>query len=90
MGLDERLVRDLLFAGLNCPAFNDRQKYTLCINAQEIGDSVKFPDISRWFPFDTLAKKPTKDENCLMVCTLVSPFSPMTSFHSVQISDTSF
>ncbi|PLB33505.1 uncharacterized protein BDW47DRAFT_121172 [Aspergillus candidus] len=66
MGLDERLIRDLLFAGLNCPAFNDRQKYTLCINAQDIGDSVKFPDISRWFPFDTLAKKPTKDENCLM------------------------
>ncbi|KAI9933840.1 hypothetical protein MW887_004912 [Aspergillus wentii] len=66
VGLDQRLLRDLLYAGLNCPAFNERQKYTLCINSDELSEIVKFPDMGKWFPFDTLVKMPKLDEKTVL------------------------
>ncbi|PWY83497.1 hypothetical protein BO70DRAFT_335557 [Aspergillus heteromorphus CBS 117.55] len=58
VGLDQRLLRDLLQAGLNCPGFNERQKYTLCVNSEEDSEIAKIPDLSKWFPFDTLVNLP--------------------------------
>ncbi|KAA8643444.1 hypothetical protein EYZ11_008422 [Aspergillus tanneri] len=58
VGLDQRLLRDLLYAGLNCPAFNERQKYTLCVNSEDMREILRFSDLDKWFPFDTLVKIP--------------------------------
>lgn len=66
VGLDQRLLRDLLKAGLSCPAFNDRQKYTLCVNSEELSEILKF-DMGKWFPFDSLVKMPKHDDRTLMV-----------------------
>ncbi|EHA25518.1 hypothetical protein ASPNIDRAFT_42122 [Aspergillus niger ATCC 1015] len=61
VGLDQRLLRELLYAGLNCPVFNERQKYTLCIHAGEKSEILKLGDMSKWFPFDTLVYLPGFD-----------------------------
>ncbi|GKZ19273.1 hypothetical protein AbraIFM66951_011415 [Aspergillus brasiliensis] len=61
VGLDQRLLRELLYAGLNCPGFNERQKYTLCIHAGEDSKILKMGDMSKWFPFDTLVYLPGFD-----------------------------
>ncbi|KAJ9210901.1 hypothetical protein DTO166G4_7487 [Paecilomyces variotii] len=66
MGLDYRLVQDLLFAGLNCPAFNERMKFTLAAHSGHCGDVVRFPNSGKYFPFDTLVKMPGFDEPTLM------------------------
>ena len=67
MGLDQNLLRDLLYAGFNCPAFNERQKYTLCVNSNLAPEIARFPDISKWFPFDTLVQLPDFNKDTLMV-----------------------
>ncbi|KAE8150014.1 hypothetical protein BDV25DRAFT_140208 [Aspergillus avenaceus] len=66
VGLDQRLLKNLLYAGLNCPAFNERQKYTLCTNTEEVNEISKFPIIGKWFPFDTLVKMPRFDMNTFL------------------------
>ncbi|KAL4898818.1 hypothetical protein BDV59DRAFT_207043 [Aspergillus ambiguus] len=65
IGLDQRLLRNLLHAGLNCPGFNDRQKYTLCVHSEDMSEIVNFPDFGKWFPFDTLASLPNADRQIL-------------------------
>ncbi|KAB8247904.1 hypothetical protein BDV35DRAFT_379348 [Aspergillus flavus] len=65
MGLDQNLLRDLLYAGINCPAFNERQKYTLCVNSNLAPEISRFPDISKWFPFDTLVQLPDFNKDTL-------------------------
>ncbi|KAB8223559.1 hypothetical protein BDV33DRAFT_200528 [Aspergillus novoparasiticus] len=65
MGLDQNLLRDLLYAGFNCPAFNERQKYTLCVNSNLAPEIARFPDISKWFPFDTLVQLPDFSKDTL-------------------------
>ncbi|KAL4781585.1 hypothetical protein BJX76DRAFT_350071 [Aspergillus varians] len=58
VGLDHKLLHELLQAGLRCPALNERQKYTLCTNSEISTEITKLPEMSRWFPFDTLARMP--------------------------------
>lgn len=67
IGLDQRLLRELLYAGLNCPTFNERQKFTLCVNSEDISEILKFPGMGKWFPFDALVRMPNTDENTLLV-----------------------
>ncbi|KAB8255150.1 hypothetical protein BDV32DRAFT_154517 [Aspergillus pseudonomiae] len=78
MGLDQNLLRDLLYAGFNCPAFNERQKYTLCVNSNLAPEIARFPDISKWFPFDTLVQLPDFNKDTI----LVSPLSFFIGVHS--------
>ncbi|GAB1197124.1 hypothetical protein APSETT444_006414 [Aspergillus pseudonomiae] len=66
MGLDQNLLRDLLYAGFNCPAFNERQKYTLCVNSNLAPEIARFPDISKWFPFDTLVQLPDFNKDTIL------------------------
>ncbi|KAL4793995.1 hypothetical protein BDV19DRAFT_399811 [Aspergillus venezuelensis] len=63
VGLDQKLLQDLLHAGLKCPAFNDRQKYTLCMHSEISSEINKMPESRRWFPFDTLARMPNYHED---------------------------
>lgn len=67
VGLDQKLLNDLLQAGLNCPAFNERQKYTLCINSEISSEIIRLPETSKWFPFDSLARKPNFNEDIYTV-----------------------
>ncbi|GFF89273.1 hypothetical protein IFM53868_05780 [Aspergillus udagawae] len=80
VGLDQRLLRELLYAGLNCPAFNERQKYTLCVNSEDTTEILKFPDMGKWFPFDTLVKLPQTEECTLLVCLPFLDLSKLCSF----------
>ncbi|KAL2871536.1 uncharacterized protein BJX67DRAFT_389109 [Aspergillus lucknowensis] len=63
VGLDQKLLHDLLQAGLKCPAFNERQKYTLCVNSEISSEINKFPEMGKWFPFDCLVKMPNFHED---------------------------
>ncbi|GAQ45660.1 similar to An12g08390 [Aspergillus niger] len=73
VGLDHRLLRELLYAGLNCPAFNERQKYTLCIHAGEKSEILKLGDMSKWFPFDTLVYLPGFDyDTCALYASVIA------------------
>ncbi|KAI5284038.1 hypothetical protein KEM54_001630, partial [Ascosphaera aggregata] len=56
-GLDRRLAIDLLAAGLQCPGFNDRQKYCLHLAATNYSIITATPLSARFWPFDTLARK---------------------------------
>lgn len=70
IGLDQRLLRELLYAGIKCPTFNERMKYTLCANSEDQTEILRFQDMGKWFPFDTLVKLPNFDEQVLLVCSL--------------------
>ncbi|KAL4883856.1 hypothetical protein BJY04DRAFT_215750 [Aspergillus karnatakaensis] len=63
VGLDQKLLLDLLQAGLKCPAFNERQKYTLCVNSEITPEISKISELSKWFPFDTLGRMPNFHED---------------------------
>ncbi|KAL2830226.1 hypothetical protein BDW59DRAFT_177991 [Aspergillus cavernicola] len=73
VGLDQKLLNDLLQAGLKCPAFNERQKYTLCIHSEISSEIIKFSEIGKWFPFDTLVRMPNfHDEIHMYFVSLIS------------------
>lgn len=73
IGLDHRLLRELLYSGLNCPAFNERQKYTLCVNSEDMSEIVRFPEAGKWHPFDTLVRIPSFDSMTNVVGFLPAP-----------------
>ncbi|EFQ98362.1 hypothetical protein MGYG_01393 [Nannizzia gypsea CBS 118893] len=60
--LDERLLRDLLNAGLRCSTFNGRQKYLLRVAAgQALGP---IPRTAMFWPFDALSRRANaREEN---------------------------
>ncbi|OJJ43106.1 hypothetical protein ASPZODRAFT_75128 [Penicilliopsis zonata CBS 506.65] len=66
VGLDQRLLRDLLHAGLRCPSFNERMKYTLCFYSEDIREITRFSEAGKWFPFDTLVRMPGFNEATMM------------------------
>ncbi|EEP79641.1 predicted protein [Uncinocarpus reesii 1704] len=57
LGLDSRLILDLLNAGLSCPTFTDRQKVALYSAAGDPNTYNTSPVSIRFWPFDTLARK---------------------------------
>lgn len=79
VGLDIRLVTELLRAGLECPAFNPRMKYVL---AEISEDQAIFGRMNEnwlpYFPFDTLTWLRPNNSNALEVS--LSPFTNV--FHS--------
>ncbi|OXV11987.1 hypothetical protein Egran_00251 [Elaphomyces granulatus] len=66
VGLDQKLLKDLLQAAYRCPAFNDRQKFTLALNSQDQNEISKFPDVARYWPFDTLVMRPNTPMTVLL------------------------
>ncbi|KAL3472338.1 hypothetical protein BJX99DRAFT_266167 [Aspergillus californicus] len=66
VGLDLKLLHDLLQAGLKCPAFNERMKYTFCFHSEIESEITKFSEMGKWFPFDTLVRMPNFHEDILM------------------------
>lgn len=69
MGLDERLMQDLLLAGLRVPVFNERQKASLFLAAK--ADGVKnIPLSSKCWPFDALTRRSNLPEEAIAVCRI--------------------
>ncbi|OJD24433.1 hypothetical protein ACJ73_04210 [Blastomyces percursus] len=64
IGLDSRLVQELLEAGLRCPVFNDRQKFVLNVAAKN--HRVVASPTERFWPFDTITRKPNATEEHVM------------------------
>ena len=67
LGLNERLLNELLNAGLRCPGFNERQKFFLHNTA---GHNAKLfmPYSSACWPFDVMIRKPGATEPHVLVC----------------------
>lgn len=68
IGLNEALLRDLLRAGLSCPAFNERQKICL-IAASELPplQPIVHHEPLEFWPFDCLVKQPKAGDYEVMV-----------------------
>lgn len=65
VGLDKRLVTELIQVGLRCPAFNPRMKFCLAYVGEDYQTAQKMPEVwMTYFPFDTL--------------TWLPPFNPVT------------
>ncbi|KAI2245529.1 hypothetical protein LOZ11_005666 [Ophidiomyces ophidiicola] len=62
LGLDSRLVLDLLAAGLRCPTFSDRQKAALYAAAGDMNAFNATPATAKYWPFDTLICKSNANE----------------------------
>ncbi|PGH13207.1 hypothetical protein AJ79_03764 [Helicocarpus griseus UAMH5409] len=63
IGLDSRLVGELLEAGLRCPVFNERQKFVLNIAAKNYGAATTTSPTARFWPFDALTRKHNATED---------------------------
>ncbi|KAL2842218.1 hypothetical protein BJY01DRAFT_256788 [Aspergillus pseudoustus] len=87
VGLDQKLLHDLLQAGLRCPAFNERQKYTLCINSEITSEINKFPEIGKWFPFDSLARMPNFSEELHLYYASLITNGTMPNIENIELSN---
>lgn len=54
-GLTPQLLEDLLYAGLNCKGFSERQKFELVRDA-EMQDQVRISPLGKWWPFEVLQR----------------------------------
>jgi hypothetical protein len=66
IGLNHTLLLELVQAGCSCPAFNERQRFTLIVNAE-----LKPPEpvlLKKFWPFDTLGKRADATDAEVMVC----------------------
>lgn len=66
-GLEQNLLRDFIFAGMNCPGFGERQKHTLVTAAGYWGGGVPVSPLSCAWPFDLLGRKPGLDDQTVKV-----------------------
>jgi hypothetical protein len=56
-GLDQNLLRDFIFAGMNCPGFGERQKHELVTAAGYWGGGVQISPLACFWPFDLVGRK---------------------------------
>ncbi|KAJ5825254.1 hypothetical protein N7474_002392 [Penicillium riverlandense] len=87
VGLDGRLVRELVLAGLNCPVFNPRMKYSLGIfgKCRDIVANMNW-EYSVYFPFDSLILLPNGNMPTLMYYAnlMANGRVPDTSTHGLE------
>lgn len=68
IGLNTPLLLELIRAGCACPAFNERQRFTLIVNAE-----LKPPEpilLMKFWPFDTLCRRPDASASEIIVRVL--------------------
>jgi len=66
-GLDDNLLRDFMFAGMNCPGFGERQKYQLLAASGRIGAGILINPLACSWPFDVVGINPGLPEINLQV-----------------------
>lgn len=69
VGLDARLVHQLVHTGLRCPAFNPRMKFCLAYVGEDQQALQQMSEVwLTYFPFDTLTWMAPHDPVALEVC----------------------
>ena len=69
IGLNERLMQELVLAALCVPVFNERQKVAIFLAAK--AENIKnVPLSSKVWPFDALTRKINVPEEAVLVCWL--------------------
>lgn len=71
VGLDRRLLTELLDAGLKCPGFNERQKFALFMTSKST-EYHRLSATARYWPFDTLSMKANTSDAIMMVSSLLN------------------
>ena len=57
VGLDQKLLMEFVFAGLNCAGFGERQKFQIVISAGPCGRGINISSLARVWPFDLMSRK---------------------------------
>lgn len=65
--LSESLLTELLFAGLNAPAFSEYQRLQLCQAANAVGDKIRMSPLVPYWPFEVLGRKAGVEEDYVKV-----------------------
>lgn len=71
--VSESLLTEVLLAGLNAPAFSERQRWELCHAAEEVGQKVRLSPLAHWWPFHVLGRKAGFDEDLVDVSCSLGP-----------------
>ena len=66
-GLDQNLLRDFIFAGMNCPGFAERQKHMIATGAGYWGGGVPISPLACFWPFDLVGRKDGFDDQVVKV-----------------------
>ena len=66
-GLDQKLLRDFIFAGINCAGFGERQKHELVTAAGWWGSAIDVPPLNYFWPFDLISRKHGIDNETVKV-----------------------
>ncbi|KAL8963389.1 MAG: hypothetical protein Q9193_000342 [Seirophora villosa] len=61
--LSESLLTELLYAGLNAPAFSEQQRWHLCQAGGPAGERIRMSPLAPYWPFDVLGRKAGVDED---------------------------
>ncbi|KAI4117138.1 MAG: hypothetical protein LQ345_002565 [Seirophora villosa] len=61
--LSESLLTELLYAGLNAPAFSEQQRWQLCQAGGPAGERIRMSPLAPYWPFDVLGRKAGVDED---------------------------
>lgn len=71
--LHESLLIDLLYAGLNVPAFGEYQRLQLREAAGDVGDKIRMSPLVPYWPFEVLCRKAGFEEDYVTVSGM-SPY----------------
>ena len=63
--LNEALLSELLFAGLNCPGFSEKQRWELTRCCGPVGLSVRISPLAMYWPFKVLGRKANVPEDVM-------------------------
>ena len=56
-GIDNNLLEELIYAGLNATGFSEQQRAELIYAGREVGRKMKVSVFGRWWPFEALNRK---------------------------------
>lgn len=65
--ISESLLTELLYAGLNAPAFSEQQRWHLVQAAGTPGERVRMSPLVPYWPFEVLGRKAGFDEDYVKV-----------------------
>ncbi|KAL8790657.1 MAG: hypothetical protein Q9213_000505 [Squamulea squamosa] len=83
--ISETLLNDLLYAGLNVPAFSEQQRWHLRKAASTVGAKVRMSPMAEVWPFEVLGRKVGVDED------VVQKYAQILQSHPANTSkDTAF
>ena len=65
--ITESLLNEVLMAGLNAPAFSERQRWELRHTAEDVGEKIRLSPLTACWPFEVLCRKAGSDEDVVEV-----------------------